>query len=110
MADSSRIAFEAINELAFGGISSSYALIGTTTQPARIFSITNSTNENMYISFDGSTDHLKILPNGFKLYDLNTNHGQESRLELSKNTSVYVKDDGTGATVGSVFFEVIYAN
>ena len=56
-----RVAFEAIREADFGDIGVTYAAVGTATiDYARLISITNNTDDEVYISFDGATDHIRF--------------------------------------------------
>jgi hypothetical protein len=76
-----------------------------------MFKITNTTNANMLISFDGTTDNLIVPAGSFTLYDLSTNApplSEVDNLVLGINTQFYLKYS-TAPTSGSVYLEGIYA-
>jgi hypothetical protein len=104
--------FETLRSVAFGGISGTYAPIGAAfTTNIRIFCITNQTNGDLFISLSGTTDHMFIPANSFRLYDLSTNAppiSQNDNFELAQLTRFYVKQS-TAPTSGSVYLEAIYA-
>lgn len=110
MAFGTRVSFDSIREIAFGSISGSYASVGTALDDhARIVRIVNSTNGEMYISLDGTTDHVKMAANSFVLWDLSTNKIKDDGLFLPIGTQFYVKQS-TAPTTGSLWVEVINAN
>lgn len=110
MAFGTRVAFDAIRELAFSGISSSYAALGTpTADNVRLISISNSSDQEVYISFDGTTDHLRLVSNSFKLFDLSANKIRDDGLFIAAGTQIYVKEVSSSLTSGSVWAEVMSA-
>jgi hypothetical protein len=110
MAYGTRVAFDAVRELAFSGISAAYATVGTPLgDNVRLLSVSNSTNEEVYISFDGSTDHLRIVSNSFKLFDLSANKIRDDGLFIAVGTQIYVKEVTSTPTSGSVWIEAMSA-
>ena len=110
MAYGRRVDFEAIREVAFGGVGAAYANLGTAlTDNARIIAITNSTNVEVYISFDGTTDHLRLAANSFKLFDLTANKVREDGYFLANQTQISQRRVAGAPTSGSVWAEVITA-
>jgi hypothetical protein len=103
-----RIRYEPLRSLAFGGISGTYAPIGTPFDNAvRILLIDNLTDANLTISFDGVNDHLIIASSSGRIIDYATNRvGPVDQLEQSEATIVYVKGS---PSVGSIYVAVIYA-
>lgn len=103
---------DSIRSLAFGGISGSYAPVGAPlSKNWSMFRITNNTNGDLFISFDGTTDNLFVPANGFVLYDLSTNAPPVSvtdNLVLAINTQFYAKQSSAPST-GSLYIEGIYA-
>lgn len=104
--------FDVIRSLAFGGISGSYATIGTPlTQNWREFRIVNGTNGNVFVSADGTSDNFFLPANSFVLWDLSTNAPPISDTDtfvMGIGTQFYVKQS-TAPTSGAVYIEGIYA-
>lgn len=102
---------DSIRTLAFGGISGSYAAVGAViTKNWRIFKITNNTDGDILVSFDGTTDNLFVPALSFTLYDLSTNAppvSQSDNLVLAIGTQFYVKQS-TAPTAGAVWIEGFY--
>jgi len=68
------VRFDALKTKAFGAITASYTTFGTPiSKNLRVLKITNNTNGDMLVSFDGTTDNVFIPANGFVLYDFATN-------------------------------------
>src|SRR5215469_14372894 len=66
---------DTLRTVAHGSITGSYAAVGSAFSfPARIICITNTTNQDMLFSTDGSTDQLIVPAGSFKLFDITTNH------------------------------------
>ncbi len=106
------VRFDALRSLAFGGISGSYAALGTPlTTNWRMFKITNTTQGNMLISADGTTDNLFVPAGGFVLYDLSTNAQpvrESDTFVMGIGTQFYVKQSSAPVS-GSVYLEGLYA-
>jgi len=104
-----RVAFEEIREVAFGSIGAAYAAVGSATSDmARLVGITNTTDVEVYISFDGTTNHLRLASGSFKLFDLTANEIDKGLL-LKKATTFYAKRVSGAPTEGSVWIEVMFA-
>ena len=103
--------FEPIRELAFGGIVAGYSAVGTlTTDYTRIFSVTNTTDTDVYISLDGVTDHMRIISGSAKIIDISANKVRDDGLFLPKGTVFYVKRAAGAPSAGLVAVEVLYAS
>lgn len=101
---------EALRSLAFGAISSSYALIQSAiARPLRILQVQNLTDVTMTFSFDGVIDHFVLPPNGFLLIDVTANKIDEGGFYISRGTALSVKDQGTPASSGAVYVTALYA-
>jgi hypothetical protein len=95
---------EALREVAFGSITSSYVALGAVFgHDAFIDAFTNETNANIYISFDGVTDHKKLGAQVGRVTDLKSNDAFRKA-----GTQVYVKHDGSAPTSGWFGCEVQY--
>lgn len=104
-----RAFFEPIRTLAFGGISGSYATVGTpSAYKIRAFCISNNTQGDMYFTVDNTEDQMFLAAGSFRLYDIaaNKNH-PELELNLEVGTQFYVKQISAPVT-GSVYIELIY--
>lgn len=104
-----QVKFETLRTVAFGGISGTYAVLGTPlVNPARLICITNNTNGDLLISVDGTTDVLFIPTLSFKLFDFATNRlNQDPTFVVPALTQFYVKQS-TAPSTGAVYLEVIY--
>ncbi len=110
MAFGTRIQFDSVRELDASSISGTYSSLGTPTQDnTRIIILTNSTGQDVYISFDGNNDHLRMASNSFKLLDFSSNKIRDDGLFLSSGVQIFVKFVSTTTVSGTVWVEVIYA-
>jgi hypothetical protein len=104
--------FDALRTVAAGSITGSYAALGAPmAYNMRILKITNSTDGNLFISFDGTTDNDFVTAGGFVLYDFSTNANNVSNSDsfvLATNTQLYVKYSSVPST-GAVWATGIYA-
>ncbi len=100
--------FDALRSIAFGSITGSYLPIGTPFQHlVRIIKITNTTNTDMFISFDGTTDNDYVPAGGFVLYDITTNGYTGTEFVQQLFTQIYVKYN-TAPASGSVFVTGVF--
>lgn len=110
MAFGTRVIFDAVRELDSTSITTNYATLGVPlTEHVRLISISNSADEEIYISFDGTTDHLRLAQNSFKLLDLSANKVRDDGLFISVGTQIYVKFVSTTTTSGTVWVEIMSA-
>lgn len=110
MAYGTRAQFDAVREVAFGGISGTYAVVGgPLTDHARIVIFTNSSNVEVYISDDGINNKLRMAANSFKLIDFSTNKISDDGLFVAIGTQFYVKQVAGAPASGGVWIEVISA-
>ncbi len=111
MGFTSKAEVDALRTVAFGSITGSYTAVGTPFgYQARIICFTNTTNQNVLFSMNGVTDNLIVPANGFKLFDLTTNHKpvNQDDFVFGIGTQWYVKYAAAPAS-GAVYIEVIYA-
>lgn len=95
---------ETLREVAFGSITSSYAALGAVFgHDAFIDALTNATDANIYISFDGTNDHKKLPANVGRVTDLKANDAYRKA-----GTQVYIKHDGSAPSEGWASVEVQY--
>lgn len=107
MAYGTKVSFDAIREVAFGSITASYVALGTPLgRHARIISFNNSTDQAIYVSLNGTTDHIKVASNSFQLFDFSTNKIRDDGLFVAEETQFYVKY-AAALTRGAFWIEVI---
>lgn len=104
--------YEDLRSLAFGDISGIYAAVGTPfANPVRILKVTNLTDANLLVSFNGIDNKDIVAANGFYLYDYASDRADMAgTLEQQAGTRIYVKQESDAATSGSVYVTVIYAS
>lgn len=106
-----RVRADAVREAAFGSIGANYAALGSAlTDNCRIFSAFNSTDADVYISFDGSTNHLRMAAGTGFVFDLTANKVRDDGLFISKGTIIYQKRVSGAPTSGAVWAQVAYAD
>ncbi len=111
MAYGTRVTFDAVRELAFGAISGTFTAVGTPLGDfVRLMSLNNSMNEEIYVSFDGVTDHLRMATNSFKLFDISANKIRDDGLFLAIGTQVYVREVSASVATGDFWIEVMSAD
>lgn len=109
MAYGTRAAFEAVREIASGSITASYAALGSVlTDHARIIRFVNSTDKDMYISTDGSTNMLRIATNSYLILDFSANKVRDDGLFIPLGTQFYIKYQAAPGS-GNFWCEVVYA-
>lgn len=111
MAFGTRVRFEEIRELAFGGIGANYAAVGGSTgDHTRLVAMYNTTDTDVYVSLNGVTNQLRIASGSGKVYDLTTNKVRDDGLFIDQGTIFYVKRAAGAPSTGRVWFEVMYAD
>jgi hypothetical protein len=99
-----RLKPEAIREVAFGAITAAFVQMGAVfAGPLRIICLTNDTDADVYFSFDGTTNQLRLKAGTFKLFDCKTNDGF-----FNTGQAIYVKYV-TAPSSGLVYVEAIYS-
>jgi hypothetical protein len=87
-----------------------YAGVGSAiNNPAHMIVVENLTDTDVFGSFDGLTDNFYIPAGQARIYDFTSNQAQVSGFYLAQGSRLYVKDNGTPASSGAVYFEVVYA-
>ena len=106
-----RVQYEEIREVDNGDIAGGYSAFGTPFAHAiRTVRIVNTTNADVFISYDGSTDHDIVPQGGFVLYDYGSNRAENAGiLEQAKGTQAWVRLVSGDASSGSLFMVTIYA-
>jgi hypothetical protein len=110
MAFGTRVQFNPIGVVAFGALTGSYATFGAAMPGhARIIRFSNSTNADVLISSDGTTDNIRVAANSFILFDFSTNRIQDDGLFVQKGDQFYIKYV-TSPSSGAAWIEVITAS
>lgn len=95
---------EAIREVAFGGLNASLTALGSTlSHDAFTVSIFNTTDQDIYISVDGSTNQKRVPAGIGRVWDYKTND-----MFRKSGTQFYVAYASAPAS-GNVWIEVEYA-
>jgi hypothetical protein len=102
--------FDTLRTVAYGSITSSYALLGSVLpSPAVSIAFKNTTDQLIFVSFDGINDNLVFPSTMYQVYDIRTNGPQVTDYLLPQNTPILVKYSGTAPTSGSFYVEVLLA-
>jgi len=111
MAFGRRVALDPVREAAFGAVGAAYAALGAaTTDYARIVSIYNSTDTDVYISLDGVNDHIRVASGSGQVYDFSANKARKADgFFIEKGTVFYQMRAGGAPTTGNVWIQVVYA-
>lgn len=101
-----RLQLEPVRELAFGGISGTYAVVGTTlANPSRVIMVKNSTNKDIYISLDGVNNHMRVVAGTADSFDEKTNGGL-----IAQGTQFWAKQTADGAPAsGNIIIQTVFA-
>ncbi len=86
------VRFDAIRSVAIASITGSYTPLGIAlTHAMRVLHFINDTNGTYLISFDGVTDNIAILADGFSLYDLTSDQDGNESFRYEVGTQLYIK-------------------
>ncbi len=104
--------YETLRSIAFGTIGTGYTQIGTNlSHPVRILVVTNTTNQGLFFSYDGSTDNSWIPAGTVRQINYCANTaGAIGLLEHPMGTGIFTKYVGVAPTSGNVYVEAIYAD
>ncbi|MGD8326454.1 MAG: hypothetical protein PVF65_06030 [Sphingomonadales bacterium] len=102
--------WEAVRSAAFGSVGATYAAIGDPLSNAAIvLHIRSTLDKDVYISMDGSTDHIYVGAGDLVVYDIGTNKIGDSKLLVPKGTQIYQKRGPGGASSsGNLFVMTLY--
>lgn len=106
------IKYEELRSLAFGSISGAYAGVGSPfANPVRMICLDNLTDEDLVVSFNGTTNHTPVPARSGRVLDYCSNTSMQSGVaEQQVGTRVYVKAIGGAPTSGSFYVTVIYVD
>jgi hypothetical protein len=104
-----RACWDPIRVRAFGTINAVYSTLGTKlAHPARLLIFQNSTDVDLYISFNGVDDNLELLAYGYMIVDLTSNKTIPAGFYQPEGDQIYVKDQGAAPSLGKVSLSVVY--
>jgi len=103
---SRKAAFAPELTLAFGGISVTYAIVGTLLFPARSVFINNLTDVSVTFTTDASEDQVTLGTLQGKEFEITANKTTENGFFFPAGTVFYAK--GTSASSGGVYISYIY--
>jgi|SRR5271170_728132 len=111
MAYSIALRTDPVRTLAFGGISSSYAPIGSELDNGgRQMLVQNLTDATLMFSFDGVIDHFPLLPQSYFVMDVASNRVNNDGWFITRGTVMNVKSFIGTPTTGSVYISVFYSS
>jgi hypothetical protein len=95
---------------AFGAIGGVYTAIGAVyTNPIRILSIKNATNQDIFISYDGVNNHEYLPAASGLVLDFCANAAGGATFPfIAAGTTIYIKDNGVAPTSGVVAVSAYY--
>lgn len=86
------VRFDAVRSIALASITASYLPVGIPFAHAmRVLHFINNTNGDMMVSFDGVTDNVPVLAEGFALYDLTSDEDTNETFRYQNGTQIYVR-------------------
>ena len=95
---------EAVREIAFSALNTSYQQLGPDTQGfLRYLAIDNGTDQDIYVSLDGVTDQFRCRAYSAKVYDLKTND-----LYYERNSAIYIRSKALPME-GDAFVETAFS-
>lgn len=96
---------EEIREVAFGSINATYTALGAVlANDAFTISMFNETDQNIYVSTDASTDHMKVAAQTGRIFDYKSND-----MYRKAGTQFSIKYETGAATSGNFWIEAEYA-
>ena len=96
--------FENVRELAYTGLSSSYATVGSAlAQSSRIIMFKNSTDVDVYITDDGTNNKLRLIAGTTDTFDERTNF-----MAAKVGTQYSAKVVSGSPTKGAIIIETAY--
>jgi hypothetical protein len=87
-------------------LAGSYLPVGTPfVHPIRLMKMTNNSNVDVTVSWDGVTDHEILVAGSFLLIDVSSNKEAALAFDISQNTQLYVRG-ASGA--GNIYVSAYY--
>lgn len=111
---SNTVRFDAVRSAAIASISGTYTALGTQFgHLMRVLHFVNDTNGTYMISFDGTTDNVPLLADGFSLYDLTSDQDVNEQFRYQAGTQIFIKQliaatSTAGAQTDTVYLVAVY--
>lgn len=104
-----RVGFDAVVGAAHGGAGASYAALGSaTTNPVYSIIISSTYNQSVFLSIDGTTDHLFIPSATVVPVEFGSNKEGTGKFILPVGTQFYLKQGPDGApTSGDIYISFL---
>lgn len=98
-----------MRSILFGSIGATFTAIGTPFGHAmRVLVFRNTSDADVYISFDGTTINDIIPAGSFSLYDITSDQDINEHFRYQENTQVFVEYVSTPPSKGGLFLTAIY--
>lgn len=112
MAYGKHVLYDTLRELAFGSIAAGFTAVGSSmTHEARMLFFINSTDKDLYLSVDNSTNFMRIAAGSTQVHEYCTNRVSEDGFFVAIGTQYYVKQTEAGApSKGSMAILTVYAS
>ena len=89
-------------------IGAAYTALGSAlSTPAVIVCFKNQTNGDVFVSADGTNNHVIMPANSYTVYDIRTNAPAGDNFSFREGTQFYVKDGPTASTTGTFYMEAV---
>jgi len=104
--------FEEVREIDFSDLLPWYSLpIGSElNEYTRLFTVTNETDANVFLSFDKVIDIVRMPPSTTKMFNITANKARDDGLFGGQGLLFYGRYDKIGPTLGQITIEVLYAS
>jgi len=107
-----RVRYEELRLRDHSEILANYISVGDPFEhPIRLIKVSNFTDSNLIISFDGITDHDVVGANSYSLYDYGSNRSdQGGYLEMSIGDRFMIKAEDALPNQGKVYVTAFYVS
>lgn len=105
-----RAAFETAIGGDHTGVGATYATLGSpTTHTAQSIVISSSFNQSIFLSIDGTNNHIFVIAGSTISLDVSGNKQGATKLGLPVGTQFYIKQGPDGApSSGDIFISILY--
>lgn len=105
-----RARWEPLRTIEYNVITDAYFAVGSPlAHPARLVTIKNLTDAELYGSTDGVEDYFELAAGEVKTLDFTSNMSLGQGFFLAQGDQIYVRATGAEPSTGNVYIEVIYA-
>ena len=111
-----KVAFETLREATPAQIGATYAAVGAAlAHNCRLLNLQNASDGDVYISFDGTNNHVHLaaVSSGNaaqRQYNFQENAVANQLFGMAKGVTIYAKDGTTPPANGNLIIEVVYAS